>query len=310
MATPPTVQQALDRAKMARNRRGILALNDRHVGATMFVIGSSPQLNDLSAPQIELLSRAPSIGLNRTQYCVRPMYFLASYTQEAGLALRVGGPSVVLQAQAAGPATVPGTLAVWKRPYEEDRGLPRRFNGHRPILYNWRNIGLAATHLALIMGARRVVYIGLSQRSQLRYFDTDHALRERMIADIAWTFEKGYVEPTTPDLASSAAYLREPPEVIASRPYYARRDHTPSFRIFFAELERHGVEPIATLQDSVVYDAGARYVPLDEAIERFAVPVRRGPARPPLIARRRRRTHIDIGASAARRVQRAARGAE
>jgi hypothetical protein len=295
VALPIELEQALDRAAIARNRRRILALNDRHLGATVFVVGSSPQLNRLSEPQIERLARAPAIGLNRTQYRVPTMYFLASHTQEVGLARRVGGASAVIHLHSPPPGAIPGTLAVWKRYYEPDRGLPRRLHGDRPILYNRRNVSLSATHLALIMGARRVVYIGLEQRTKLHFYDTDPALRERIVADLDWVRRKRYHDVASPDneLAGRRRVLRAPAEQLAAMPFYIQ-DHTPTFRMFFAELERYGVEPVATLKESVVYDAGARFVSLDEAIERFAVPARRRPSRPPLISLKRRRDKSEI----------------
>jgi hypothetical protein len=102
-----------------------------------------------------------------------------------------------------------------------------------------------------------------------------------------------------------AAHLRRPLEELAAEPYW-HTDHTAMFEAFFAELERHGVEPIATLRNSVVYDAGARYVPLDEAVERFAAP-RRRPVRPlSVVSRlasgaRHRATRRPTGAPAATR---------
>ena len=179
---------------------------------------------------------------------------------------------------------VPGTLAIWKRPYDEERGLPRRLYGDRPTLYTRRNAALPATHLALVMGAKRIVYIGLEQRTNLRFFDTDDALKQRMVEDLTWAHAKGYYDIGHPDSTYEAhvAELLRPVEELATEPYW-HVDHTPLFRSFFAELERYGVEPIATSENSVIYNAGARYVPLDEALATLSTP----PARRALPVRRR-----------------------
>jgi hypothetical protein len=42
------------------------------------------------------------------------------------------------------------------------------------------------------MGARRIVYIGLEQRANLRFFDSDDALRERIISDLVWVSQNGF----------------------------------------------------------------------------------------------------------------------
>jgi hypothetical protein len=106
-----SIEQTLERAAIARNRRRVLSFSDRHLGDTIFVLGSSPQLNRLSPAQIELLSRAPAIGLNRTQYRVPAMYFLGSHNEEVGLAVRVGAASEVIH-MSGGRPMLPGTLAV------------------------------------------------------------------------------------------------------------------------------------------------------------------------------------------------------
>jgi hypothetical protein len=278
MSVTESLEQARERAAIARNRRGVHALNDRHLGATVFVLGASTQLNLLTTAQIDALSRAPAIGLNRSQYRVPTMYFLSTYTQEVALALRVGGASTVIHLSGGLRPRFPGTLALWKRTYEDRRGLPRRLYGNRPILYNLQNASLGATHLALVMGARRIVYIGLELRSSVYFYDEDAAVKERIIADLEWAWANGHYDDRFEEWTPEAhlRHLRTPIEERPAEPYW-HVDHTPALRTFFAELERYGVEPIATLQDSVIYDAGARYVPLDEAVERFAVPIRRRP---------------------------------
>jgi hypothetical protein len=305
---PDSLAQARERAAIARNRRGVLALNDRHLGETVFVVGASAQLNRLDAGQIGALSRAPAIGLNRTQYRVPTMYFLSTYTLEVALALRVGGASTVIHLCGEQRPMVPGTLALSKRTYEERRGLPRRLDGDRPVLYNMRNASLGATHLAVVMGARQIVYVGIELRSLLHFYAEDSAVKERLAADLQWAWAERYYDDRFADrtLEDRLRELRTPVEEQAAAPYW-HADHTPALQVFFAELERHGVEPIATSQDSAIYDAGARYVPLDEAIERFAVPARRAPGHPRERARRSTRA---VARSAARQVQRAAGGAQ
>jgi hypothetical protein len=267
---PARIDHALTRSAASRNRRRLLALNDRHPGSTIVIVGSSTQINTLSPEHLALLGRTPTIGLNRTQYRVRPRYFLSAYSQEIGLALEVGTAEAVLHMCNATVPKIPGTLAVFKRVYEDDRGLPRRLHGAQPTLYMKRNVALAATHLALVMGARRIIYIGLEQFSNLRFYDEDQPLRERIIADLGVVAAKGLYEVDHPrsTYERHIRILKTPVEQLAKEPYW-HEDHTPAFRAYFDELDRYGVEPIATSEKSVVYDAGARYVELDEAFDRF-----------------------------------------
>jgi hypothetical protein len=43
-------------------------------------------------------------------------------------------------------------------------------------------------------------------------------------------------------------------------------DHTPTFSAYFEILKRNSVDVVATTADSVVADAGARVVPLEEIL--------------------------------------------
>jgi len=276
--------QALDpwlkRAAVARNRRRALALNDRHLGETVFVIGASTQLNRLPVDQLRVLSREPAIGLNRTQYRVDVMYFMSLYAQESALALRAGKARAVIHACSASTPVVGGTIATFKRQYEADRGLPRRFDGMRPTLYTSHNSAFMATHLAVIMGARRVVYIGLEQHMLTYFYDEDLAVRERILADLAYINAKGLCDLDGERVSYERAVrdLKRPPEESAGQTYWHQSptevfpepywNGSPAgvWRLYFDELDRYGVEPIATSRNSIIYEAGARYVDLDEVL--------------------------------------------
>ena len=49
------------------------------------------------------------------------------------------------------------------------------------------------------------------------------------------------------------------------QPFY-KIDHTPTFRAYFEILARNGVDVVATTPESVVADAGARVIPLDDVL--------------------------------------------
>jgi hypothetical protein len=209
------------------------------------------------------------------------MYFMSLYAQESALAVRVGNSRAVIHACSAAAPVVPGTIATFKRQYEHDRGLPRRFDAMRPTLYTSHNSAFMATHLALIMGARRIVYIGVEQHLNEHFYDHDRALRERMIADLGSINAKGLCDLDGERLnyEESVEYLRSLPAEDADQPYWHASqggkvfpepywDGSPTgvVSLYFEELDRYGIEPIATSRNSIIYGAGARYVDLDEAL--------------------------------------------
>ena len=270
----------IQRAAFARNRRRVLALNDRHHGQTVFVIGASTQLNRLTPDQLRVLAREPAIGLNRTQYRVDAMYFMSLYAQESALALRAGNARAVIHACSAPAPVVGGTIATFKRQYEHDRGLPRRFDAIRPTLYTSHNSAFMATHLALILGARRIVYVGLEQQMLTHFYDEDLAVRDRILADLAYINAKGHCDldgervsyeravrdlTTPPEEFAAQTYWHQSPSQVFPEPYW---NGSPAavWGLYFDELDRYGVEPVATSRNSIIYEAGARYVDLDEAL--------------------------------------------
>ncbi len=279
-AAAQTLDPWLKRAAVARNRRRVLALNDRHHGSTVYVLGASPQLNELSPEHLRVLAREPSIGLNRTQYRVDAMYLLSLYAQESALALRAGKARAVIHACGAPAPILGGTIATFKRQYEHDRGLPRRFDAMRPTLYTSHNSAFMGTHLAVIMGARRIVFIGLEQYRNAHFYDEDPAVRERILADLAYINARGMcdMDGLRVSYERAVAPLRRPPQQLHSETYWPEApsqafpepywNGSPAsvWRMYFDELDRYGVEPIATTRDSVIYDAGARYVALDEVL--------------------------------------------
>ena len=263
--TSERLRARLDAAAHARNRRRLLALNRRHRGATVFVIGAGPQLNRLSAAARAGLEQAVTIGVSRTQYRIRPTYLLSAYSQEIALGARTAPRSTLIHMSGA-PPVVRGSITVRRRRFHPGDPLPRLFFGVRPYLLTNMNVALAATHLALILGARRVCYVGVEGRTSLHFYDEDERLRRQMIDDldaieqVVWDAD----HVTTASRETVLALLRTPIEELADVPF--EPETAERFRAYFDELERYGVEPVTTLEDSVVADAGARFVELDDLL--------------------------------------------
>src|SRR5262245_38147212 len=148
----------LETASLRRNTRRVQRLNGRHEGATIFIVGSGPQLGSLTAQQRATLSAdAVTIGVNRTQYAIRLRYFLSAYPAEVLLArLRCPTACALHMRRAYEAPVIRGALTVGRRPFKPGAGLPVRFDDtDAPTLLTLRNVALGATHLAVILGARR-----------------------------------------------------------------------------------------------------------------------------------------------------------
>jgi hypothetical protein len=142
-----------------------------------------------------------------------------------------------------------------------------RFDREEPTLYTKRNVALAASHLALIMGAQRVVYVGIEQRNAIHFYDTDPTTRAAIRADLETMPDRDLCHRDHPNASFDVLVerLQTPAATLQAQPFY-ETDHTPVFRDYLTELAALGVEAFSTIPNSVTVDAGAVYRPLGDLL--------------------------------------------
>lgn len=253
----------------SRNLQRVLALNGRESGATVFIVGSGPQLNDLTREHHKALATVPTIGVNRTQYALRLSYFISAYPAEVILArMHCGSETTVihLRPKLEHPL-VRNTLTIRRVRHQQGQALETSFTAPDPTLHTFKNVALAATHFALVLGAARVVYLGVEQTSALHFYDLDPSLRRQMLADIRRIRARSILAADHPyaTLDHLIDKLDNTPSELEARDFYVT-SHRDTFREFFDELRRHGCEVFATKRNSVVAEAGADVVEIKEAL--------------------------------------------
>jgi|LakMenEpi03Aug12_release.lakeMendotaPanAssembly.Ray.scaffolds.fasta_scaffold39825_5 hypothetical protein len=244
-----------------------LRLNDRHVGATVFVIGAGPQLGLVDERHIKALESNVTIAVNKTFYRLRPTYFLSAYIGEIMLAVRRAPRATHLHMRPSkAPPLIPGVHAIRRRDFQPDIGLPRRLDPLDPVVETKLNVAIGATHLAYVMGAARVVFVGVEQRNLLHFWHTHPVLRDRIRADVLERGDPNVLRIDHPhaSMANDLAALDRSPEDCL-RPFF-HIDHAPTFAAYFRILNAAGVDVVATAAESVVADAGARVADLDEML--------------------------------------------
>ena len=239
-------------------------LNDRHAGNTVFVVGAGPQLAGVSPEHLRQLESQPVIAVNKVFYRLRPRYFLSAYIGEIMLAIRRIPDATLLHMRPTVEAPLlSGITTVRRMIFEPGMSLPRQFEAEHPTLLTRMNVALAATHLAYIMGAGRIVYLGVEQRNQLHFWHFDDHCRRLIRDDLVSRGDPDMlrIDHTYASLPNDLEALDRPAED-CMKPFYSV-DHTPTFAAYFDILRRDGVDIVATTAESVVADAGARVVPLD-----------------------------------------------
>lgn len=236
----------------------------RHAGNTVFVVGAGPQLAGVSPEHLRQLESQPVIAVNKVFYRLRPRYFLSAYIGEIMLAIRRIPDATLLHMRPTVAAPLlPGITAVRRMTFEPGMPLPRRFEAAQPTLLTRLNVALGATHLAYIMGAKRIVYLGVEQRNQLHFWHFNEKCRQEIRDDILSRGDPDIlrIDHEYASLSHDLEALDRPAED-CMKPFYSV-DHTPTFAAYFDILRRDGVDIVATTAESVIADAGARVVPLD-----------------------------------------------
>jgi hypothetical protein len=246
-----------------------LELNDRHAGETVFIVGAGPQLAKLSDEELRQLERHPCIGVNWTTHKFAPTYFLSAYIGYILLAQKGSLTTLPIHMRPLyEPPLVEGILALRRVDFDEDVGLTRRLEPPEPTLFTLMNVALGATHLALIMGAREVAFIGVEQRNRLHYFHDDAPMRRRILKDakqLKRHFHMFDIDHPNATFDAMANVLRGEPDQVVSRPFF-ELSHIETFRAYFSILDRLGVNVYSTSRESVISDAGAEFKPLSELL--------------------------------------------
>lgn len=249
--------------------RSFLRWNGHHQGATIFVVGAGPQLGELDDETLERLEREVTIGVNSTTYVFTPTYYMSAYPSQILLGqTSANGTPQFIQIRRTYEELVPGSVVIQRKRFWFWRRLHPTFTPPKPVLYTSRNVVLAATHFALVLGAQRIAYIGVEQRNKLHFWHTSPYVVPRMLDDIASL--RGSPELGEDHRYESVDglldYVQTSASVAAEEDFY-KKSHVRSFRRYLRELDRHGVEGVTTRDRTVVSAAGAEVVPLDRLLQ-------------------------------------------
>lgn len=254
---------------LEKNTREVLALNGRHAGETVYIIGASSHLNELSDAQLDCLGERITIGLNRTEFKVDLKYFLSAYVFETEMAKRCRRDCFAIHMRPVYRTPLLPFIYTLKRAYYRDEvGLPQSLCGPEPTLFTFNNVALGATHLALVMGAKRIVYIAVQKKNQLHFYQTDDHMKRLMKNYLHNLYSKTMMEIDHPGktLDLLLGVLEKDPEEVKNTGDEFEHIVRETFVKYFAHLRARDVEFISTVRDSILCEAGAEYKPLAEVL--------------------------------------------
>jgi len=169
--------------------------NDIHKGETIYVIGSAPSLLNLTEEDLEFIKDKPSIGVNLTYEGIKSIkYAISAHISPAVYLFEYANKDIPIFIHYGTPqkqAAFGYLQQIWasdrvvifnSQPAKTE--LTRKQNVHDNVLNGSSSVLLLATHLAYIMGAGKIVYIGFEEVGFGHYWNYNTIIEDRVFNNI------------------------------------------------------------------------------------------------------------------------------
>ena len=169
--------------------------NDRHAGTVIYILGSSSHLNDLSPKELEFLKGKTTIGVNFTYEGVNDLtYAVCAHIAPAVYLFEHARKDMPIFVANTGPRKA---AFAYMQDFFWDSERIIEFSSDAPAaplpksqsindisLKGNTSILLLATHLAYIMGASQIVYIGFDELKNIHFWNNSPESENKMIKNI------------------------------------------------------------------------------------------------------------------------------
>jgi len=241
-------------------------LNGIHAGKDIYIIGSGPQLNKITNKEWDFLRTQVTIGVNDVVYKIAPTYLLSAYPYCMTIASFRAPTSQLINMRLnyVDPA-IKGSLVVKRVIF--DGKLWTKFDDTTPVLATKMNVALGALHLSLILGAKRIITIGIEQNSKLHFTHELDCYRRMFLEDNlkieAHTWHtKLWVDHPKPDLLDWYRHYLSDPSEKKKQNFSDLYEHAPTFKKYINIINDNNIDVITTTPDSIISRAGGKFVPL------------------------------------------------
>ena len=260
--------------------------SNKHLGKRIFIFGTGPTLNDVTKEQLDYIENNEiSIGVNYTPINLTPTYWIGG-----GHATLVAFAIEHLKESTQGffhhdvgaryqyPETDKIVFAEDRVAKNEDMPLPidkkvdRIVGGH--------NILLCASHLAYIMGASEIIYIGFEQVNRLHFYNLWSEDRQQNFKNLLLDLSKKYsyngsivkcisevLDTKEPDEQRWCHF--KPVEVCKNLTFKKEGKKHINYQIFKKYVEQFksmGVKTKTTATEGICIYAGAEKINLEDII--------------------------------------------
>jgi hypothetical protein len=242
---------------------------------TVYIFGNSPQLAYLTDNQISELENKITVGTNASFMALESPYYIAGhmsvmflmchYTKKPSNKIFHGEPQHFPFESAWNVISVADKNIVGGPGY-----LPKPIDNSGPLV-GAENVGISATHLAFIMGAKRIVYIGFDFKNSLHFYNVDKTKFDTMKLYVEELLEMyNYDDFLREDINDFYLAAFRPKEEMENTPFGINHcDYESSlnkFKAYFNTMKSNGVEVISTQENNILHKAGATYISLDDCL--------------------------------------------
>jgi len=259
---------------------------DKHLGKRIFIFGTGPGLNDVTPEQLAHIEENEiSIGVNFTPFHVTPTYWVAgghaTYTAFAIEHLSDKTTGIFHHD--------PGARSMYpsseKIVYTDDSIAPDHGNPIPPdkipsTLIGGHNILLSASHLAYILGAFEIVYIGFSQVNRLHFYNLwSEERQEELKSKLRNLAEKYKDNASIVECVNEMLNIDEddeqrwchfkPVDVCKNLSFKkeGKAHHNyPIFKNYVDQFKGEAIRVLTTATEGICVDAGAGIVKLEDII--------------------------------------------
>jgi len=173
-------------------KKSLYDYGDVHAGEIIYIIGSSPSINYLSDSDKEFLKGKITIGVNLSFEGIDNLsYAISAHIANAVYAFECGPPNMPVFVDFGGDKKKQSFSYMKEFFWDNDRivifssDLPQvplsKKRGDKDISLNGNtSILLLATHLAYIMGAAKIVYIGFEELTKCHFWTGNEELEQKI----------------------------------------------------------------------------------------------------------------------------------
>jgi len=247
-------------------------IENLHLGRDIYIIGNGAQINELSDKEISFIESQISIGCNCSFLAIQSQYYISGhftqlllqhfYSKNKNKTLIFHGPNL---------DSISNEIDFIDLENVNKRTEKNLFTRDSNILIGGENVMFSSMHIAYMMGAKRIIFVGFDQKSMIRFYH-NLKFKNNLIKNVKKLLDKVSSNSGKQDINDflNVGFKTDLNGIEFSAlnwntQEYERRDFSNQLSelISFAK----DVEFITTYKNSFMYDIGVKLITLNKLMD-------------------------------------------